>query len=211
MRLGIVSDVHCNAAGLAAAIEALRPQVDALLMAGDAVLQYRFSNEVIEMIRREEMAYVAGNHELTLLRYGSRATSRPEVRRRNIQFMASAPTRLELNVSGKRLVMVHACPFPPYDQYLFPTSPLLERCSEVDADFLVLGHTHVAMSKRVGRTLVVNPGALGERSDPLHPGMLSYGILDTVSEEFLVHRFEDPVRTRAAPTRAGTAPETRPA
>ena len=197
MRIGIVSDVHCNAPALDAAVEALRPQVDAMLLAGDAVLQYRFSNEVLETIQREEIGYVMGNHEMTLLAHGTQATSRPEVRRHNLAFMQSAPSELRLEVGGKTLLMVHASPFPPYDQYLYPTNPLLAHCADIDADFLVLGHTHVAMSKRVGSTLVVNSGALGERGDPDHPGLVSYGILDTVDESFEVHRFADPSRARS--------------
>jgi putative phosphoesterase len=199
VRLGIVSDAHCNAAALCVAIELLRPQVDGMLFAGDAVLQYRFSNEVLELIQAEDMRYVQGNHEMTLLQHGKPATSRPEVRRRNLEFMTAAPRRLRMKVgSGKTLLMVHACPFPPYDQYLYPTHPLLDRCAETEADFVVLGHTHVAMSARVGSTLVVNPGALGERSDPDHPGMVSCGVLDTDTEEFEVHRFADPARRATA-------------
>lgn len=194
MLLGIVSDVHCNARALTVAIEALRPRVDVLLLAGDAVLQYRFSNEVLETIHAEGISYIQGNHEMTLLKHGERALAQPHVRRRNVDTMAAAPLRLELQVAGKKLLMVHACPFPPYDQYLYPGNPLLARCAEVGADFLVLGHTHVAMSSRVGKTLVVNPGALGERSDPAFPGLVSYGILDTDAESFEVHRFEDPAR-----------------
>ena len=54
-----------------------------MLLAGDAVLQYRFSNEVIESIRDHGITYVVGNHELTLLSQdGERARSAPAVRRR---------------------------------------------------------------------------------------------------------------------------------
>lgn len=199
MRLGIVSDAHCNAAALCTAVELLRPRVDGMLFAGDAVLQYRFSNEVLELIQAEGMGYVQGNHEMTLLQHGKAATSRPDVRRRNLEFMAAAPRQLEMNVGGgKKLLMVHACPFPPHDQYLYPAHPLLGRCADTEADFVVLGHTHIAMKERVGSTLVVNPGALGERSDPDHPGMVSCAVLDTDTDEFEVHRFADPARRATA-------------
>jgi Icc-related predicted phosphoesterase len=48
------------------------------------------------------------------------------------------------------------------------------------------------MATRVGDTLVVNPGSLGQGGDPHHPGMVSYAILDTDSEEVIVHRFANP-------------------
>jgi putative phosphoesterase len=193
MLVGIVSDVHCNAAAMAQAMAELSATVDEVLLAGDAVLQYRFSNEVIESIRENGIGYVAGNHEMTLLSsHGERALSAAHVRQHNVAFMAEAPYQLEMRVSGKHLLMVHASPFAPYSDYLYRGSPQLARCAELEADILVLGHTHVPMATRVGSTLVVNPGSLGQGGDPDHPGMVSYAVLDTDSEEVTIHRFANP-------------------
>jgi putative phosphoesterase len=193
MLIGIVSDVHCNGPAMDRAVASLSPTVDTILVAGDAVLQYRFSNEVLEIIREHDLPYVAGNHEAILLsEHGVRARSAPHVRRENLDFMAAAPKEWEMKVSGKSLLMVHASPFPPYSDYLFAGSPQLARCASLDVDILVLGHTHVPMATRVGDTLVVNPGSLGQGGDPHHPGMVSYAILDTDTEEVIVHRFANP-------------------
>jgi putative phosphoesterase len=194
MQVGIISDVHCNSAAMNLAVEELSGTVDELLLAGDAVLEYRFSNEVIESVREHSITYIAGNHEMTLLgEHGHRARAAPQVRQRNLDFMAEAPARRELRVSGKRLLMVHGSPFAPFGDYLYPGSPQLARCADVDADILVLGHTHVPMATRVGSTLVVNPGSLGQGRDPDHPGMVSYAILDTDSEEVTIRRFANPL------------------
>jgi putative phosphoesterase len=189
-----MSDVHCNSAAMDRAVEELSATVDQVLLAGDAVLEYRFSNEVIESARDNGMAYVVGNHEMTLLgEHGERARSAPQVRRRNLDYMAEAPNHYEMRVSGKRLLMVHASPFAPFSDYLYPGSPQLARCAELDAEILVLGHTHIPMASRVGKTLVVNPGSLGQRGDPDHPGMVSYAVLDTDSDEVTIHRFANPL------------------
>jgi putative phosphoesterase len=198
MLLGILSDVHCNAAAMAIAMDELSSTVDEVLLAGDGVLQYRFSNEVIESVREHHITYIAGNHELTLLSQGARACAAPTVRAENLELMAMAPKSHERRVSSKSLLMVHASPFPPYSDYLYPTSPQLQRCAELDVDFLVLGHTHVPMAARIGRTLVVNPGSLGQGGDPDHPGMLSYAVLDTDSDQVTVHRFENPAFARTS-------------
>jgi putative phosphoesterase len=193
MLIGIMSDVHCNAPAMDRAVAELAGAVDTMLVAGDAVFQYRFSNEVIQTIRENDIPYITGNHEWTLLEHGQRALSAPDVRKGNVDFMADAPNRIEMKVSGKRLLMVHASPFPPYSEYLHAGSPGLARCGEVDADILILGHTHMPMATRVGGTLVVNPGSLGQGGEPDHPGYVSYGILDTDSDEFTVHRFRNPL------------------
>ncbi len=194
MRLGIISDVHCNATAMQRAVDELAGSVDDILLAGDAVLQYRFSDAVIGAVRDNRITYVTGNHEQILLgEHGRRAREAPGIDARNLEVMAAAPFSHERRVSGKRLLMVHASPFEPYNDYLYQGSPQLARCAELDADILVLGHTHVPMATRVGSTLVVNPGSLGQGGDPAHPGMSSYGVLDTDSEEFAVHRFVLPV------------------
>jgi putative phosphoesterase len=192
MLVGIVSDVHCNAAAMGIALGELESTVDEVLLAGDAVLQYRFSNEVLEAVQDNGIGYIAGNHEMTLLEHGQRACAAPHVRRHNLEFMAAAPKRLDRRVSGKQLLMVHASPFAPFSDYLYAGSPELARCAEMDVDFLVLGHTHVPMATRVGKTLVINPGSLGQRGDPAHPGLVSYAILDTDSDEVTIYRFPDP-------------------
>ena len=76
MRLGIVSDVHCNADGLRLAIEHMGP-IDELLCAGDIVYQYRFGNDVIEVLREYGARNVLGNHDVTLLSRTASAPARP--------------------------------------------------------------------------------------------------------------------------------------
>ncbi|HET6966464.1 MAG TPA: metallophosphoesterase family protein, partial [Acidimicrobiales bacterium] len=173
-------------------LEDLTARADDILLAGDAVLQYRFSNDVMDRVVSHGMTYIRGNHEAILLgEHGKRALSNPAVRASSVEVMAGAPWSHERTVSGKKLLMVHGSPFDPYDEYLYPGSRGLARCAELDVDILVLGHTHIPMATRVGRTLVVNPGSLGQGGDPDHPGMLSYAVLDTDSDRVEVVRFSD--------------------
>src|SRR5215469_2453919 len=68
MLLGIVSDVHCDASLLeVAAAEMAAAGATEMLLAGDAHYEYRFSNDVTEVIRAYGMRYIAGNHELRLM------------------------------------------------------------------------------------------------------------------------------------------------
>jgi protein phosphatase len=65
----------------------------------------------------------------------------------------------------------------------------LARLSEVDADYVVLGHTHTQMVERAGRALVINPGSTGEARDHSNGRRLSYAVLDTASGEVLIDNF----------------------
>ena len=189
MRLGIISDVHCNAAALRLAIQRMGA-VDELLCAGDSIFEYRFSNEVIDLLRDNGARFVLGNHETVFLGpQGVRARGAANVRADLVEYLAQQPLSFDVDVGGKRLVMVHASPLEPNTQYVFPESPELRRLEQIDADFIVLGHTHTQMAERAGRALVINPGSGGDPRDLAHGRRLSYAVLDTASGEVLFDNF----------------------
>ena len=202
MRLGLVSDVHCNAALFERALDELGPDVDEVLLLGDLIHEYRFSNEVVGRALDDGLRYVLGNHELGFLKNPA-AVGRPGVDQVLVGKLRDRPLRIDVEIGGKRLVVVHASPFAPYNDYLFSGSPLLKRCGELDADFLLLGHTHVPMAERHHGTLVVNPGSIGESRDP-GTAMVSYAILDTISEEVELRRFRNPAYGVWGPTERST-------
>lgn len=179
MKLGILADVHCNLEGLRLALDAMGP-VDELICAGDAVYQFRFSNEVIALLKERNARYILGNHERVLLSsWGDGARSRSDVRDDLVQYMAAQPYDMATQVNGRKLVVVHGSPFDPHDEYLYPNSPNLQKLAQIEADFIVLGHTHYHMAEQVGRSLVVNPGSAGEPRDHRNGFRLSCAVLDT--------------------------------
>jgi putative phosphoesterase len=183
VKLGIVSDLHANAAGLVAAIERMG-RVDELLCAGDLVEESRFSNEVIDVLRQRGAHCVLGNHDRHFLagfeaRGGWATGADPEL----VGWLAARPTRLELEVGGHKLVMTHASPCEPGYPYVYAHSPGLQRWAEVAADYVVVGHTHAQMARRVGEVLVVNPGSAGLAQDPGNGRRLSYAVLDAATGE----------------------------
>ena len=199
MRLGLISDIHGNIEGLRLALDALG-DVDELICAGDAVYQFRFSNEVIGLLRERGTRYILGNHERVLLSpWGDRVRANETVDRALVEYMASRPYRDETTVGGKKLVVVHGSPFDPYYEYLYPNSPNLRKLASIDAGYIVLGHTHYHMAERVGRALVINPGSAGEPRDHRNGFQLSCALLDTSSGEVEFHHFDDPTRPKVDP------------
>ncbi|MDO8733272.1 MAG: YfcE family phosphodiesterase [Actinomycetota bacterium] len=189
MKLGIVADVHCQDEHLLLTVQALIDEgVDEILLAGDAHYDNHFSNEVVDIIREFNIRYVTGNHEWNLMsEHGTAARTAMHVRAGNLELVAAAPESLRTTMNGKSLLMLHASPWTPKGHYLFAGDPLFQRCDELDADYLILGHTHVPMVQRFGRTLVINPGALAY-SEAL--GALGeYAILDTNTDEVTQRKY----------------------
>ena len=131
MKIGIVSDIHCNHEALRIALDRMG-EVDELLCAGDAVYQFRFSNEVIEVLRERGARYILGNHEDVLLgKWGEHARSADWVRESELQYMAGQAYSLETRINGKTLVMVHGSPWEPHNEYIYPNSPAISRFAEL--------------------------------------------------------------------------------
>jgi putative phosphoesterase len=209
MKLGLVADIHGNIEGLRLALDAL-DDVDELICAGDAVYQFRFSNDVIGLLRDRGARYILGNHERVLLGpWGDRVRERDSVDRALVDYMASRPYHDETVVDGKKLVVVHGSPFDPYDEYLYPNSPNLRKLAAIDADYIVLGHTHYHMAERIGRALVINPGSAGEPRDHRNGFQLSCAVLDTATGDVQFHHFDDPTRPKVDPAHV-PAPSTMP-
>lgn len=199
MRIGIISDIHGNHEALRIGLERMG-DVDELLCAGDAVYQFRFSNEVMRTLRERGAHYVLGNHEATLLgKWAERARSAEWVDADELRYMGAQPYRIDTVVDGKRLLMVHGSPFEPAYEYLYPNSPTLSRLADIDADYVVLGHTHYQMSLRIGRALVINPGSTGEARDARNGFQLSFAVLDTASGAVSFDNFPDPTRAAIDP------------
>jgi len=200
MRIGIVADIHCNHEALRIALDRMG-QVDELLCAGDAVYQFRFSNEVMEVLRERGARYILGNHEEVLLgKWGERARAADWVRADNLAYMAERQPRLETTIGGRKLMMVHGSPFEPHNEYIYPNSSSISRMAGIEADYVILGHTHYQMAERVGRVLVINPGSAGEARDARNAFQLSYAILDTDSGEVMFDNFQDPTRAAVDPS-----------
>ena len=194
MRIGIVSDIHCNVEGLRSALALMGP-VDELVCAGDAIFQYRFSNEVIADLRASGARVILGNHEETFLSpAGVRARGAAHVDRDQVAWLAEQPFILHTRTNGKRLVVAHGSPWEPRDEYLYPTSATLRRFSDFEADYVILGHTHYQMARRIGHTLVINPGSAGDARDPRNGRRLSLAVLDTATDEVRFCNYDDPSR-----------------
>ena len=169
--------------------------IDELICLGDSIYEYRFSNEVVALLRRRGAQVIVGNHEEYFFGpHGARARARNGIDPELAAWLAEQPHRRALTLGGKRLLLVHSTPWEPRGAYVHPGSSLLAGFAEADADFVLYGHTHQQLVERIGRVLVINPGSAGDARDPRNGGQLSCAVLDTVSEEVTLIDYPDPQR-----------------
>jgi putative phosphoesterase len=179
--LGAVSDVHCNAVALTQALAEMdQLGVTTVLAGGDLVFEYRFSSEVVRLVREREMPAVQGNHEVVLLGpHGVRAREAEHVDPVELAFLQGLPFVVRAEYGGRRVHLTHASPWEPHFEYLYPDSRRWDDAPTLDTDVVVVGHTHVPFVRRVGSTLVVNPGSIGQLRGA--QARFTYAVIDTLS------------------------------
>jgi putative phosphoesterase len=137
MILGILSDTHGAANTALAAVNLLRSRgAGFLIHCGDIG-----GEAVLDLLAGEDVLAVWGNTDDStgwLARYARQLG------------VAVYDGVAEIELAGKRFAVTHGD-----DARL--VRAVLDRQSH---DYLLLGHTHVASDSRVGRTRVINPGAL---------------------------------------------------
>jgi len=189
MKIGIISDIHADARALRRALEDM-PSVDALLCPGDAVSEYRFCADTVDLLRKADVLCVRGNHEAVL--FGGRNPGylkkcKETFAAPDLDFLAAAPPSRELTLNGASVLLVHASPWEPYDEYIYPGSARLECFASLPHDVVCFGHTHVPLIHAAGTVTVVNPGSCSQPRDQDRRG--SYAVLDTHTREAAIRRF----------------------
>jgi putative phosphoesterase len=192
MKFGVVSDLHCNARGLTEALR-LMGDIDEVICLGDSIWEYRFSNEVVAILKERQAHTILGNHEEGFFGpLGERARARPGSDPELLDWLGSRPHRIRLEAGGKTLLLVHSTPWEPRGSYIHPTDSQLARFGEEDADFVLYGHTHAQVVRQFGRVTVVNPGSAGDARDSRNGRLLSCATIDTATGDVRLIDFPDP-------------------
>lgn len=186
MRIAVLSDVHANLHALQAVladIDAQRP--DGVYCLGDLVGYGAFPNEVIALIRERGIPTVMGNYDEGVgfdrdecgcayrtpeaRRMGDESLfwSREVVTADNKAFLRSLQPQIRLEADGVRILLVHGSP-RKINEYFYedrPDSSFKRLAESMEADVLVMGHTHLPYVKRIGGVLFVNDGSVGKPKD----------------------------------------------
>ncbi len=187
MRILILSDIHANIE----ALEAIKEEYDFLLCLGDLVDYGPSPMECIDFIKKNAHAVVRGNHDNAValkvdckcsesfkpMSVKTRELMWEILRKEEILYLGSLPSNMLLEIGAAKLFLRQATPTDNLFKYLKPYSPdhvWQEEIEGLEADFVLLGHTHIPMIKKVGKTTIINPGSVGQSKDV--PAVASYAI-----------------------------------
>ncbi|WP_018506509.1 metallophosphoesterase family protein [Thiobacillus thioparus] len=197
MKLVLLGDIHGNDFALRAVLTAATSNgADKLLITGDLIGYYYAPKKALELLKPWDRHVVRGNHEDMLIaarsdsafldrvdaRYGTGLrTAIEQLSEEQLDELCSLPHPLDLMIDGCRILLCHGSPWNN-DQYVYPDAQpeLLSRSAVQDFDLVVLGHTHYPMQRKIGNTLLVNPGSVGQPRNR-QPGA-HWALFDTATQ-----------------------------
>lgn len=219
MKILLISDIHGNWPALQAVLAA-EPDVDQILCLGDLV---NYGPQPVECVKwaMETLTpdwLIQGNHDRAVARdegsrssaaYQALAVATQEASKQLFsdevkKFLAGLQPLQRFQLDSAICVACHAVPSDPLYHYLPESSAVTLWESELNTvqypDFLFVGHTHLPMKTRFRRTLVVNPGSVGQPKD--EDPRAAYAIWDD-GEVTLKRAAYDVEKTIAAYSRLG--------
>lgn len=194
MKVALLADIHANLPALVSVLEEVGDLPK--FCCGDLVGYNPFPNEVIEIVKREKIVSILGNHDHAVLTgdtswFNPTAKkaiewTRKELTSENTGFLKNLPKTYE-----NSLCMMHGGPRDPLEEYVFPEDPeyvFLDLFNYTKRKIIVLGHTHMPFVKKIDGRLIFNPGSVGQPRDG--DSRASYAILDTEKGEAEIRRIE---------------------
>lgn len=183
MRIAVISDIHANIEALRTVLEDIaRQNIDRIYCTGDLVGYAPFPNEVIDLIRGNQIPVVMGNYDdgvghmrficgcdykdekAQLLGEKSISWTKEHTTEPNKEFLRNLPSEIRLSIDNKKILLVHGSP-NRLNEYLNEDTPveyLSELIKQADTDILVCGHTHKPFHKAIQGKHIINAGSVGK-------------------------------------------------
>lgn len=202
MKIAFISDIHANIFALREVLSDIEKQnVDRVICLGDLVGYATFPNEVINLIRKNNILTIQGNYDQSTgeelmecgcdyktqeaLERASRSLfwTQDEVTAENKKWLKDLPENKHLEIEGWNLFLVHGSP-RKNNEYLYPgkIDTIKQITAKYNFDILVSGHIHQPYFKVFNDKYIVNAGSAGK---PKHGSpRATYIIMDLYKDGF---------------------------
>jgi putative phosphoesterase len=164
MRIGLVADIHGNAANLDRAFHILQQQkLHSILCAGDLVDGAGEPEAVINTLMDRQIPCVCGNHDTDKLSAEAKGKHDPALSDASLRYLEALPFSQTFQYDDTTLLLIHATPWHNgIHVFSYSSRAFLDQIIDQtgNADVIVIGHTHEPMAIRYRERWILNPGSV---------------------------------------------------
>lgn len=200
MKICILSDIHGNYEALKKCIgEAKKDGIKTILCLGDYVGYYYEPEKCIDLLIKEKAICIKGNHEdiflellknkkklpLFIAKYGNGINlAIKKLNTKHINFIKKLKVNKEIVIDNLKFLLSHGSPWDP-NLYIYPNKfkKYVDTFKKYKCDFILLGHTHIQMKKKMNKKIVLNPGSVGQPRDGDY--LAKWAIIDTKTKKII--------------------------
>ncbi len=194
MIIAILSDIHGNYSAFLRVLEELkREKVDKLLILGDLVGYYYHPDKILQDLEKWDYLFIRGNHEEILKKMLDGEIDRELIKRKygsghdlafkklnswQINKLVHSPNQLLIEIEGLKILMNHGSPHDPHF-YIYPDAAkkILDTACNVNADIVLIGHSHYQFIHIGKKSILLNPGSVGQSRST--GGVADWAIINT--------------------------------
>jgi len=203
LKILFFSDIHGNKyviPNLVKAFETIKP--DRIIFCGDIYGYYYHQDEIIDFFKQFHIEAIKGNHDKYFIdlinkkanlnqltkKYGNSYKYNLENYNQNsIEYISELSDLIEFSVLGKRIGVFHGSPDDFLHDRIYPDTEIINDKSYSKYDYVILGHTHHKMIRKLNETIIINPGSIGQQRDGLG---FSYLLLDLLNNDFKFYNIQ---------------------
>jgi putative phosphoesterase len=180
MKLAFISDIHGNYHALKEVFKQIKKlDIKKIYCLGDIVNYYYDPDKCIDLLIKNKVKCIKGNHEKILLsslkkkelrnffaeRYGNSIhINLKKIKKRHLNFIKSLPSRMNIRIGKKKTIIAHGAPWKN-DFYFYKNTKKkwINKIKKYDKEIFILGHTHHPMNLRLSnKKIIINPGSIGQ-------------------------------------------------
>ncbi|HIH75489.1 MAG TPA: metallophosphoesterase family protein [Methanosarcina sp.] len=182
MKILLIADIHANLEALQTVLDIPH---DRAICLGDIVDYGPDPDRCIDLLQKKNIPTLRGNHDNAVafkvdcqcgykykhLSVATREYTWDILDKPQMEYLQKLPLLIKEEVDGKRLYLTHASPRSMFE-YIKPETPdeeirnmVDEAIEPVEAEFLVIGHSHIPMNRKLGDLTIINPGSVGQPRD----------------------------------------------
>lgn len=182
MKILLIADIHANLEALQTVLDVPH---DSAICLGDIVDYGPDPDRCIDLLQKRGIPTIRGNHDNAVafkvdcqcgykykyLSVATREYTWEILDQSQMEYLQKLPLFIREEIDGRKLHITHASPRSMFE-YIKPETPdeqILEMIKEaaepLNADFLVIGHSHIPMCRKLGDLTIINPGSAGQPRD----------------------------------------------